>query len=108
MTWSSGDTTYDALAADARRAARNAYSPYEDFPVGAAALMRDGTVISGCNVENSSYGLTICAERSAMFSALAQGYKRGDFVALAVVCPEGDPSVPNSLMPSAPCRQAMH
>lgn len=108
MTWSSGDPAHDELMADALQAAERAYSPYEGFPVGAAVLARDGSVILGCNVENSSYGLTICAERSAMFAALAQGHERGDLLALAVACPNGDLAMPNSLMPCGACRQVMH
>lgn len=71
------------LVSVAVRAARNSYSPYSKFPVGAALLAADGTVFTGCNVENASYGLTICAERVAITSAVAAGYRR--FKALAVV-----------------------
>ena len=67
----------------AAKAAEKAYSPYSNYQVGAALLCADGEVFTGCNVENSSYGLTVCAERIAIFSAVADG--RNDFVALAVV-----------------------
>ncbi len=72
------------LVARARRAAAFSWSPYSRFPVGAALLCADGTVVTGTNVENRSYGLTNCAERSALFAAVSQG--RRDFRALAVCC----------------------
>ena len=66
----------------AAKAAEKAYSPYSEYKVGAAVLCADGEVFTGCNVENSSYGLTNCAERTAIFSAITAGHR--DFVALAV------------------------
>ena len=74
-----------ALLAEARKARASAYVPYSRFQVGAALLGRDGTVYHGCNVENASFGLTNCAERTAFFRAIADGCRPGDFVALAVV-----------------------
>ena len=68
----------------AKEAQESAYAPYSNFKVGAALLLSDGKVIKGCNVENASYGLTNCAERTAMFAALAQGYKKEDFRELAI------------------------
>ena len=68
----------------------------------AALLARDGRVFQGCNVENAAYGLCNCAERTALFSAVAQGYKPGDFAALAVV---GDTEGP--IAPCGACRQVM-
>jgi cytidine deaminase len=59
----------------ARAASKNAYCVYSKFPVGAAVLTDDGKIFAGCNVENVSFGLTICAERNAIFQAVAQGYK---------------------------------
>jgi cytidine deaminase len=61
------------MFADASEAKANAYCPYSNFPVGAAVLASDGRIFKGCNVENSSYGLTICAERSAITAAIAAG-----------------------------------
>lgn len=95
----------DALLAAARDAAQRAYVPYSSFRVGAAVLTADGTVVHGCNVENASYGLTICAERTALFAAVASGHR--DLVALAVTCLDGDPSQPATLMPCGACRQVM-
>jgi cytidine deaminase len=86
-----------ALAARLR-----AYAPYSQFQVGAALLAHDGRVFTGCNVENASYGLCNCAERSAFFGAIAAGYGPGDFSHLAVV---GDTDEPIS--PCGACRQVM-
>ena len=61
------------LHAAARKAMKNAYAPFSNFQVGAAILTADGKIFSGCNVENSSYGMTNCAERTAIFSAVAAG-----------------------------------
>lgn len=58
---------------------KNSYSPYSKYPVSAIAVMKDGTEFCGVNVENASYSATICAERVAIFSAIAKGYKKGDF-----------------------------
>ena len=77
------DVNIDALIAAARKAAGNSYSPYSHYRVGAALLAVDGTVYTGCNVENASYGLTICAERAAIFKAIGEG--RREFKALALV-----------------------
>jgi cytidine deaminase len=85
----------------ARRAAEASYSPYSHFPVGAALLCKDGTVFTGTNVENRSYGLTNCAERSAVFSALSAG--RSDFEAIAVSTPLSDVAV----APCGACRQVL-
>lgn len=68
----------------ARKASENSYSPYSKFEVGAALLTEDGDIISGCNVENVSYGLSVCAERAALFKAVSEGRKKGDFIKIAV------------------------
>ena len=82
----------------AREAQRNAYAPYSHFPVGAAVLAEDGRVFSGCNVENSSYGLTICAERNAIGAAIVAGAKP---IAVAVVA-NGE-----RITPCGACRQVL-
>lgn len=92
----------DVLLAKARQAREQAYAPYSRFLVGAALLTRDGQTFSGCNVENGSYGLCNCAERTALFSAVAAGYRPGDFAALAVI---GD--TPDPISPCGACRQVM-
>lgn len=89
-----------ALVAAARAALRRAYAPYSRFRVGAALLSRDGRVFTGCNVENASYGLTICAERSAVFAAIGAGARK--FRAVAVVA-DG----PRPPYPCGACRQVL-
>jgi len=78
-----------------------AYVPYSKFPVGAALLCRDGTVFTGCNVENAAYGSTICAERTALLKAVSEGH-RDDFVKLAVVGKSDTPC-----WPCGACRQML-
>jgi cytidine deaminase len=92
------------LLEEAREAARSAYCPYSHFPVGAAVETEDGGTYRGCNVENASYGLTICAERVAIFAAVADGKRP---VTVAVTCVKGDPNEPETLMPCGACRQVM-
>jgi cytidine deaminase len=79
---------------EARKAADAAYAPYSKFRVGAALLTDDGTIYTGCNVENRSFGLTICAERSAVVRAVSDG--RRVFVAIAI-------ATPDSVEPVGPC-----
>lgn len=90
------------LINEAKKAYEKTYSPYSKFGVGAALLLKDGTIIHGTNIENSSYGLSNCAERSALFSAYSQGYRKEDIVKIAVV---GDTERPIS--PCGACRQVM-
>jgi cytidine deaminase len=85
----------------ARDAMANSYSPYSHFPVGAAALVDDGRVVSGCNVENASYGVTLCAECSLVSQLAMTG--GGRLVAFACVDGEG-----NCLMPCGRCRQLLY
>jgi len=82
----------------ARITKRHAHAPYSKYQVGAAVLTEDDTIICGCNVESSSYGLTCCAERVAIFSAIAQGYNK--FKALAVITDNGG-------TPCGACRQVI-
>ena len=91
---------WDALSAAAVDAMRHAYAPYSNFPVGAAALVDDGRVVSGCNVENASYGLGLCAECGLVSALHASG--GGRLVALACVGADGQP-----LMPCGRCRQLL-
>ena len=72
------------LLTTAHVAKANSYSPYSGCQVGAAVKSKKGEIITGVNVENGSYGLTICAERAALFNAVSQGYRPGDFTAIAV------------------------
>jgi cytidine deaminase len=85
----------------ARAAGRKAYTPYSRFRVGAAVLTGAGKIFSGCNVENASYGLCNCAERSAIFTAVAAGERR--ITAVAVHTPTAVPT-----MPCGACRQVIH
>jgi cytidine deaminase len=93
---------FDAAAlVDAARDARTrAVAPYSKFKVGAALLTADGHIVKGCNVENASYGLTVCAERVALLKALSDGHR--DFVAVAVVADTASPTPP-----CGPCRQLL-
>ena len=84
----------------AREAAKNAYVPYSHFPVGAALECADGSVFTGCNVENAALGSTICAERTAIVKAVSEGRRR--FVRIAIYG-EGE----NYCMPCGACRQVM-
>lgn len=89
-----------ALMTEARVVARRAYCPYSRFRVGAAFMGADGNVYSGCNVENASYGLTVCAERVALFSAIAAGVQ--EFAGLALVAGRG-----TAAMPCGACLQTL-
>jgi cytidine deaminase len=94
----------EELVQIARSSAKNARAPYSHFPVGAAVEADDGQIYRGCNVESASYSLTMCAERVAIFTAIAAGASPRR---LAVSCLQGDPADPGSLMPCGACRQVM-
>jgi cytidine deaminase len=89
-----------ALVEAARQARERAIAPYSHFKVGAALLTRDGRTYGGCNVENASYGLTVCAERVALLKALSEGER--DFAMIAVVADTESPTPP-----CGPCRQLL-
>lgn len=95
------DIDWQALEAAAKQAMEKAYAPYSRFPVGAAALTEDGRIISGCNVENASYGLTLCAE-CALVGQLHLG---GGGRLAAFYCVDGQGNV---LMPCGRCRQLLY
>jgi cytidine deaminase len=80
-----------------------AYTPYSHLKVGAAIELKNGTFIHGANIENASYGLSICAERSAMVSLLSQGYKKEDIVSMTIIADDKGP-----VSPCGACRQFMH
>jgi cytidine deaminase len=88
-----------ALIEAAAKARARAYAPYSQYPVGAVVLGASGKVYAGCNVENASYGLSVCAERVAIFRAVAEG--ETEIVALAVVTEDG-------AAPCGACRQVLH
>ncbi len=98
-------TDQDLIAA-ARAAAEHSYSPYSNFAVGAALRFADGSVVTGTNIENASYGMALCAETVAVVKAMAGG-TRGGLVAVAVTGPDdkggGDP-----ITPCGRCRQVLH
>ena len=84
---------YKKLIEEAEKARKKAYTPYSKFKVGAAILTSEGRIFSGCNIENASFSLTICAERVAVFKAIANGYKK--FEAIAIIA--------DTLRPCYPC-----
>jgi len=96
------DSGFDAhaLIEAARNARENACADFSHFKVGAALEAADGTVITGCNIENATYGLTVCAERVALFNALSEGHRK--FRRIAVVAPPQAPTPP-----CGPCRQLL-
>ena len=91
-----------ALVEAARAVRERAYAPYSGFKVGAALEAHDGTVLVGCNVENATYGLTICAERSAIFRAIADGVQPRAFSRIAIVAGTDEPTPP-----CGACRQLL-
>ena len=94
------DMNKEQLMEQSKQARDNAYVPYSKFPVGAALLTKDGEVIHGCNIENASYGLTNCAERTAIFKAVSEGKKQ--FAAIAIIADTEGPC-----SPCGACRQVI-
>jgi len=90
------------LANVAIEARELSYSPYSKFKVGAALLCKDGKIFKGANVENSSYPLCMCAERNALYNAMMNGYKKEDFLALAIAADTDEPC-----SPCGACRQVI-
>ncbi|MBO6262421.1 MAG: cytidine deaminase [Bacilli bacterium] len=90
------------LVAKAIEARKLSYSPYSNFKVGAALLCKDGKVFLGANVENSSYPLCMCAERNALYNAMMNGYKKSDFLSLAIAADTDEPC-----SPCGACRQVI-
>jgi cytidine deaminase len=88
------------LAGLARKARNRAHAPYSKFKVGAALRTRKGEIVTGCNIENASYGLTLCAERVAVFKAVSEGLRRFDAIAVVV-------DSPKLAAPCGPCRQIL-
>ncbi len=93
---------YTQLLNQAHHAKNNAYAPYSGVKVGATILAKDGKTIDGCNVENSAYGTTMCAERVAIFKAVSMGYKPGDFRIIAIA------SNGENFSPCGSCRQVIN
>ncbi len=91
---------YRELLEKAKEVSQNAYVPYSKFKVGACVLTEDGSTFSGCNFENASYGLTICAERNAIGTAIANGHTK--LKAIAIYSPNED-----NCVPCGACRQVM-
>lgn len=89
------------LEAAARASVAYSYAPYSKFPVGAAVMTRNGKIFAGCNVENSSFGLSNCAERTAVFKAVAKGYR--EIVAVVVYTPTS-----RATLPCGACRQVIN
>ena len=94
------DANGAALVAAARAAREHAHAPFSRFRVGAALETEDGTIVTGCNIENATYGLTLCAERVAVFKAVSEGHRR--FRRVAVVADTATPTPP-----CGPCRQIL-
>lgn len=93
----------DQALVDAARAVRaNAWAPFSSFSVGAAVRHVDGRIFTGCNVENATYGLTICAERTAIVKAISEGARPGQFTAVVVVADTEEPTPP-----CGACRQSL-
>lgn len=95
------DYDYKLLMEKAKKASKKSYSPFSKFAVGAAVLAKNGKIYTGCNVENSSFGMTICAERCAIFKAVSEGVR--EILAVAIFSPNED-----DCYPCGACRQVMY
>lgn len=95
------DYDYNLLMDKAKEASKRSYSPFSKFAVGASVLTKEGNIYSGCNIENSSFGMTICAERCAIFKAVSEGDK--EILAVAIYSPNED-----DCYPCGACRQVMY
>ena len=93
------------LIDEATKAREGAYAPYSNFKVGAALLLADGNIVTGCNIENASFGATNCAERTAIFKAVSEGYK--EFKAIAIVGGKANEPLSDYAYPCGICRQVM-
>ncbi len=96
--------TTEQLVSMAKKAMMNAYSPYSGYKVGAALLCKNGSVYTGCNIENASYSATNCAERTAIFKAVSEG--QSEFEAIAI-CGGKDGELTGAFPPCGVCRQVM-
>lgn len=92
----------DLMFKEALKGYNNAYAPYSKFQVGACALLKDGKMIYGSNIENASYGLCNCAERSTLFAAYSLGYRKDDIIAFMIIGKTNEP-----VSPCGACRQVM-
>lgn len=96
--WPVTNDKWQSLIAEAIEAAKNSYSPYSRYPVGAALLTSGGKIYRGCNIENAAYGCTVCAERTAILKAVSEGERHFEAIAVATA---------NGGSPCGPCRQVM-
>lgn len=87
----------------ALEALKNSYSPYSNYKVGAAILLKNGKIVKGTNIENASYGLTNCAERSALFTCYSLGYRKEDILGIAIASLSNEPA-----SPCGACRQVIN
>ncbi|MBW9212384.1 MULTISPECIES: cytidine deaminase [Terrabacteria group] len=94
--------TREELIQEAFSVLKNSYAPYSNYHVSSALECKDGRVFHGVNIENASFGATNCGERSAVFAAISEGYRKEDFVAIAIVC-DG----PRMAAPCGICRQVL-
>lgn len=92
----------EELINKAKEAMKNAYAPYSNFHVGASVLLKNGKFITGSNIENASYGLSNCAERSCLFATYSLGYRKDDIVMMAIAA-----DFPGHCSPCGACRQVM-